>query len=142
MSLNTLNPTQTAAWKKLQAHFDANKDLRMQDLFAEDAQRVEKFHLHWKDFLLDYSKNRITAETMTLLHELAHLITFIRFGHRVDAHGKEWKQQFSELLKHFLETSIFPIDIRNQLMQSLKVKRFHLPLLKKLRKILNPSKII
>jgi len=72
MSLNTLNPTQTAAWKKLQAHFEANKDLRMQDLFTEDAQRVEKFHLHWKDFLLDYSKNRITAETMTLLHELAN----------------------------------------------------------------------
>lgn len=72
MPLHTLNPTQTAAWQKLQAHFDANKDLRMQDLFAEDAQRVEKFHLHWKDFLLDYSKNRITAETMTLLHELAN----------------------------------------------------------------------
>jgi glucose-6-phosphate isomerase len=72
MSLPIINPTQTAAWQKLQAHFEANKDLRMQDLFAEDAQRVEKFHLHWKDFLLDYSKNRITAETMTLLHELAN----------------------------------------------------------------------
>jgi glucose-6-phosphate isomerase len=72
MSLNTINPTQTAAWQKLQAHFEANKDLRMQDLFAEDAQRVEKFHLHWKDFLLDYSKNRITPETMTLLHVLAN----------------------------------------------------------------------
>jgi glucose-6-phosphate isomerase len=72
MAINTINPTQTAAWQKLQAHFDANKDLRMQDLFAEDAQRTEKFHLEWKDFLLDYSKNRITAETMTLLHELAN----------------------------------------------------------------------
>jgi glucose-6-phosphate isomerase len=72
MPLHTLNPTQTVAWQKLQAHFDANKDLRMQDLFAEDAQRTEKFHMEWKDFLLDYSKNRITAETMTLLHELAN----------------------------------------------------------------------
>jgi glucose-6-phosphate isomerase len=71
MPLNKTNPTQTAAWQKLQAHFEANKDLRMQDLFAEDAQRVEKFHLHWKDFLLDYSKNRITPETMALLQELA-----------------------------------------------------------------------
>ncbi len=71
MSLPIINPTQTAAWQKLQAHFEANKDLRMQDLFAEDAQRVEKFHLHWKDFLLDYSKNRITVETMALLQELA-----------------------------------------------------------------------
>lgn len=59
------------------------------------------------------------AFLVTLLHELAHLITFIRYGHRVDAHGKEWKRQFSELLKDFLETSIFPIDIRNQLRQSL-----------------------
>ena len=72
MALNTINPTQTAAWQKLQAHFEANKDLRMQDLFTEDAQRVEKFHLHWKDFLLDYSKNRITPETMALLQELAN----------------------------------------------------------------------
>jgi glucose-6-phosphate isomerase len=72
MPLHTLNPTQTVAWQKLQAHFDANKDLRMQDLFAEDAQRTEKFHMEWKDFLLDYSKNRITEETMTLLHELAN----------------------------------------------------------------------
>ena len=72
MSLPIITPTQTVAWQKLQAHFEANKDLRMQDLFVEDAQRVEKFHLHWKDFLLDYSKNRITAETMTLLHELAN----------------------------------------------------------------------
>jgi glucose-6-phosphate isomerase len=72
MSLPIINPTQTAAWQKLQAHFEANKDLRMQDLFAEDAQRVEKFHLHWKDFLLDYSKNRITPETMALLQELAN----------------------------------------------------------------------
>jgi glucose-6-phosphate isomerase len=72
MPLHTLNPTQTAAWQKLQAHFDANKDLRMQDLFAEDSQRTAKFHMEWKDFLLDYSKNRITAETMTFLHELAN----------------------------------------------------------------------
>lgn len=71
MPLNTINPTQTAAWQKLQAHFDANKDLRMQDLFAQDVQRTEKFHLEWNDFLFDYSKNRITAETMTLLNELA-----------------------------------------------------------------------
>jgi SprT protein len=59
------------------------------------------------------------AFLVTLLHELAHLITFIRFGHRVDAHGKEWKQQFSELLKHFVGASFFPSDIRFQLEKSL-----------------------
>ncbi|MEN9699206.1 MAG: hypothetical protein RLZZ301_404 [Bacteroidota bacterium] len=71
MSLPTINPTQTAAWQKLQIHFDANKDLRMQDLFAQDAERSARFHIQWQDFLLDYSKNRITAETMALLQELA-----------------------------------------------------------------------
>ena len=59
------------------------------------------------------------AFLVTLLHELAHLITFIRFGHRVEAHGKEWKQQFSELLKHFVGASFFPSDIKLQLEQSL-----------------------
>lgn len=59
------------------------------------------------------------AFLVTLLHELAHLITFIRFGHKVEAHGKEWKQQFSELLKHFIGASFFPKDIKSQLEQSL-----------------------
>jgi glucose-6-phosphate isomerase len=71
MPLKALNPTQTAAWQKLQTHFDANKDLRMQDLFAQDAERAARFHIQWQDFLLDYSKNRITAETMALLQALA-----------------------------------------------------------------------
>jgi len=71
MPLNTLNPTQTVAWQKLQAHFDANKDLRMQDLFAADAQSAANMHLVWNDFLLDYSKNRISKETLNLLHALA-----------------------------------------------------------------------
>ncbi len=60
------------------------------------------------------------AFLVTLLHELAHLITFIRFGHRVEAHGKEWKQQFSELLKDFVTASFFPLDIKHQLEKSLK----------------------
>lgn len=58
------------------------------------------------------------AFLITLLHELAHLITFIRFGHKVAAHGREWKQQFAELLKHLLNTDIFPEDIKLQLIAS------------------------
>lgn len=60
------------------------------------------------------------AFLITLLHELAHLITFEKFGHKVASHGKEWKMQFSELLKHFLLTEIFPNDIKQQLTASLK----------------------
>ena len=71
MSLSTINPTQTAAWQKLQVHFKQMKGVRMQDLFAADAKRAEQFHVQWNDFLLDYSKNRMTTETMVLLQELA-----------------------------------------------------------------------
>lgn len=60
------------------------------------------------------------AFLITLLHELAHLITFLRFGHRVASHGTEWKQQFSDLLKQFLISGVFPSDIKEQLMRSLK----------------------
>ena len=71
MPLNSINPTQTAAWQKLEAHFAQVKGLQMQDLFAADANRAEQFHIEWQDFLLDFSKNRITADTMQLLQELA-----------------------------------------------------------------------
>jgi hypothetical protein len=60
------------------------------------------------------------AFLITLLHELAHLITYVRFGNRVASHGKEWKQQFSDLLKHFIQSNVFPQDIRLQIAASVK----------------------
>jgi glucose-6-phosphate isomerase len=71
MALQSINPTQTPAWHKLQAHFEQMCAIRMQDLFAQDAQRAEKLHIEWQDFLLDYSKNRMNSETMSLLLQLA-----------------------------------------------------------------------
>ena len=62
---------QKPAWKALQAHYEDVKDLHMRDLFARDPQRFEKFSLQHGDVLLDYSKNRITAQTLPLLIELA-----------------------------------------------------------------------
>ncbi len=59
------------------------------------------------------------AFLITLLHELAHLITFIRYGNRVESHGREWQQQFGELLKQFLQTRIFPDDVSLQLRSSI-----------------------
>ncbi|RYY57789.1 MAG: hypothetical protein EOO05_17735 [Chitinophagaceae bacterium] len=56
---------------------------------------------------------------ITLLHELAHLLTFERYGNKVLAHGKEWKAVFSSVLKQFLEHKIFPADIESELMLSL-----------------------
>ncbi|MEO0338946.1 MAG: glucose-6-phosphate isomerase [Bacteroidota bacterium] len=69
--LNNQNPTQTQAWKKLEAHFEQIKDQEMKALFAQNDGRFEQFKLKVKDLLLDYSKNRITTETLSLLFELA-----------------------------------------------------------------------
>ncbi len=60
------------------------------------------------------------AFLITLLHELAHLFTYERYGHRVMAHGKEWKQEFSKILALFLTKKIFPPSIENTLLHSLK----------------------
>lgn len=57
---------------------------------------------------------------ITLLHELAHLVTFEQFGHKVQAHGKEWKMVYGQFLFQFLQHKIFPPDIENELQQSLK----------------------
>ncbi len=57
---------------------------------------------------------------ITLLHELAHLLTFERYGNKVQSHGKEWKQLFGELLSQFVNHAVFPDDIRTTLLQSLQ----------------------
>lgn len=56
---------------------------------------------------------------ITLIHELAHLITFTQYKNRVDPHGKEWKKIYGELLKDFLIPDIFPNDILQYLKNSL-----------------------
>jgi glucose-6-phosphate isomerase len=63
--------TSSPAWKSLQTHFESTKDLQMRDLFAQDPNRFIRFSLRFGDILLDYSKNRITPETMDLLRQLA-----------------------------------------------------------------------
>ncbi len=63
--------TRARAWKKLNDHYEQVRDLHMRDLFAADPQRFERFSLRCGDLLLDYSKNRITEETLALLLDLA-----------------------------------------------------------------------
>ena len=60
------------------------------------------------------------AFLITLLHELAHLFTYEKFGHRVQAHGKEWKNEFGKILAKFLLQKIFPPDIEKALMNTLQ----------------------
>lgn len=57
---------------------------------------------------------------ITLLHELAHLLTFEQFGNKVAAHGREWKAIYAQMLAQFLQQKIFPVDIENELLLSLK----------------------
>lgn len=59
------------------------------------------------------------AFLITLLHELAHLLTFEQHGNRVAAHGREWKDCFGRLLAQFIEHGVFPADIREALLRSL-----------------------
>ena len=71
MALPSINPTTTKAWKKLEAHFENVKGLEMKDLFAQNKERANQMAINWEDFYVDYSKNRITSETINLLLELA-----------------------------------------------------------------------
>ncbi len=70
--MKNINPTQTAAWQALQRHFDEMKDVTIADLFAKDSDRFSKFSATFDDqMLVDYSKNRITEETLAKLQDLA-----------------------------------------------------------------------
>ncbi len=71
MSLPSINPTKTEAWKALENHFQEMKARQMQDIFLEDTTRTARFKIEWQDFYLDFSKNRITDETISLLLKLA-----------------------------------------------------------------------
>ena len=71
MALNKTNPAHTEIWKKLTNHYNDTKDIHLRSLFSGDARRAEKFTLKWNEFLFDYSKNRISNDTMKLLLQLA-----------------------------------------------------------------------
>jgi glucose-6-phosphate isomerase len=63
--------TDSPAWQSLVRHQQSMRSVQMRDLFAQDPKRSEKLSLRLEDWLIDYSKNRVTAETMKLLFELA-----------------------------------------------------------------------
>jgi glucose-6-phosphate isomerase len=71
MTATITSLTQSMAWKALEAHSLANRDLQLRELFAQDPKRGERFTVEAAGIYLDYSKNRITDETIRLLLELA-----------------------------------------------------------------------
>jgi len=105
---------------------------------VEEYLRFYKIHLtvtkHRKSILGDYrhrthfSNHRISINgslnkysfLITLLHEIAHLLTFEKYDNKVMAHGNEWKTIYASLLKQFIENKIFPADIEKELLSSLR----------------------
>lgn len=67
-----VNPTSTKAWQALQDHFADLKEIKMQDLFASETERKEKYSLTDGAINFDFSKNRITQLTLDLLIQLAN----------------------------------------------------------------------
>jgi hypothetical protein len=59
---------------------------------------------------INYNLNKY-AFLVTLVHEVAHLVTFTRYKNTVNPHGEEWKQQYKLLMRHFLTTDFFPTDV-------------------------------
>jgi hypothetical protein len=57
---------------------------------------------------------------ITLVHEIAHLLTFEQYGNKVAAHGKEWKKIYALLLTRFLDNHTFPADIESTLKKAME----------------------
>ncbi|MCL7762294.1 glucose-6-phosphate isomerase [Polaribacter sp. Z014] len=70
MALKNINPTTTNAWTALTNHFNDIKDIKIKDLY-KDEDRKEDFSLIFDDLSVDFSKNRVTKETIDLLLDLA-----------------------------------------------------------------------
>jgi len=125
---------------KSQAPLDALKDYLPEGTFEKVSEWLYQYHIHLTitrertSVLGDYrnavdgKNHRISvngnlnkfAFLYTLIHEIAHLLVYDQYGHRVASHGREWKMQFSILLRDFLEHHIFPADIRDAISRSLK----------------------
>jgi glucose-6-phosphate isomerase len=69
--LQSISPVETAAWKDLRSHYDKIHNVHLRTLFADDPSRGERLTAEALGLFLDYSKNRITGETLALLIRLA-----------------------------------------------------------------------
>ena len=72
MALKATNPTLTNSWQKLSSYYSSIKDKHLKDFFSEDENRADNFTVKWQDFYVDFSKNRIDTEALSLLIDLAN----------------------------------------------------------------------
>ena len=97
--------THLSSWKALQDHQKKIASSHMRDLFARDPKRFEKFSLAFGDILLDYSKNRITDETVPLLLALAR---------EVDLKGWIEKMFTGEKINSTEHRAVLHVALRNR----------------------------
>ncbi len=97
--------TELTAWQALQAHYSEIKDLQMRDLFAADAKRFENFSLQLNDILFDFSKNRVTNETMQKLIALAEACNL-----------DGWRQRLfsGQAINHTEQRAVMHLALRNR----------------------------
>ena len=104
--------TQSAAWSALQKHRQALETVTMRQLFADDPKRFDKFSLLFQNILFDYSKNRITEETMMLLLNLAK---------ETDVFGWRDKMFAGEKINQTEKRAVLHTALRNQSDRPVKV---------------------
>ncbi|MFD2724982.1 glucose-6-phosphate isomerase [Hyunsoonleella rubra] len=126
MALPNVNPTATPSWKKLGEHFDKTKSIKMKDLFAKDSGRANKFSIKWDDFYVDFSKNRITEETVKYLLELADDVK-LKDAIQSQFSGEKINQTEGRAVLHTAlrapESAVFEVDGKNVIPEVYDVKR-------------------
>lgn len=92
-------------WQALAAHFETFSEVHMRDLFAEDPERFKKFSTCFDDVLLDYSKNRISDDTMSLLRQLA-----------VVSGLDDWRERMfrGDRINHTEDRAVLHVALRNR----------------------------
>lgn len=97
--------TTSGPWLALQAHFERIRNMPMRELFMQDDGRFERFTLQLDDFLLDFSKNRITSESLQLLLDLAKACG-----------TSEWiERMFSgDTINHTEQRAVLHVALRNR----------------------------
>jgi glucose-6-phosphate isomerase len=97
--------TQSPAWKALAQHHAATSSAHMRELFAADPRRFDRFSLEVEDVLVDYSKHRVTDETMKLLFELAR-----------QQHVFEWRDRMfaGDRINRTENRSVLHVALRNR----------------------------
>jgi glucose-6-phosphate isomerase len=98
-------PTTLPAWAALSSHHAEIADLHLREMFAADPKRFGEFTIALDDFLLDYSKNRVTRDTMALLFRLAR-----------EAHLEEWRGKMfaGERINSTENRPVLHIALRNR----------------------------